>query len=125
MIGNGKYIFNPDLEPAIYYSEENIIKNFMLLNVDLVIDEVGIDKHTRARYIRIAKKYGYTTICMMLPKLTMKECVDRRMKDPHGQPNRALWESVWKRFNKRYQKPMRSEGFDRIIQLTMEDDVNG
>ena len=117
MIGNGKYTFNPDLEPAIFSSETEIIKRFMELGVDIVIDEVGINKHVRARYIYLANKYKYQKICVCLPKYSMEECVDRRMQDPHGQPDRALWESVWIKFNKRYQKPSLKEGFDKIIQL--------
>jgi predicted kinase len=117
MIGNGKYIFNPKLEPIIFHSEEAIIRNFMSVDANIVVDEVGIDKHTRNRYLELANHFNYQTICVCLPKYSMEECVDRRMQDPHGQPDRALWESVWKKFNKRYQKPTLVEGFDKIIQL--------
>ena len=117
MIGNGKYIFNPKLEPAIFSSETEIIKRFMEFGVDLVIDEVGINRLVRARYIVLAKTYNYQIECVMLPKYSMQECVDRRMQDPHGQPDRALWESVWKKFNHRYEEPSLKEGFSKIIRL--------
>jgi predicted kinase len=120
MIGNGKYTFNPEVEPAVFKSEHDIIKNFMRLGVDIVIDEVGVQHYLRKRYTALAKKYGYKAICMVLPRLSMKECVDRRMQDPHGQPDRALWEAVWKKFEKQRTVPCLDEGFDKIVYIKKE-----
>ena len=39
------------------------------------------------------------------------------MNDPHGQPDVAMWENVWERFDKAYEEPTLDEGFDEIIKL--------
>jgi hypothetical protein len=50
-----------------------------------------------------------------MPMLDKKTCVDRRMNNPHDTPDRAVWESVWDKFNRLYQKPELKEGIDKII----------
>lgn len=116
-IGNGKYIFNYDYEPTIWASEIYMYKRFSDLGVNILIDEVGLNKTMRSRYMPYAKMNEYKITAIVMPKLTMKEAVDRRMQDPHGQYNRKLWEGVWTKFNKIYKKPSRKEGFDEIIYL--------
>lgn len=121
-IGAGQYIFNPKLESAIWQTEMDMLMNFMLQKVNIFVDEIGVSKEMRARYLKVIKanhpKYKIT--CIEMPRLSMKECVDRRMKDPHGQPDRNLWETVWKKFNEQYEKPLKKEGFDKIIRLKNE-----
>jgi predicted kinase len=114
-IGGGNYIFNEKYESIIWKTELYMLRKFMELGINIVVDEVGINKVMRARYVVPAKEYNYTIKCHMLPKLTMKEAVDRRMNDPHGQPDRKLWESVWVKFNNMYEEPTLNEGFDEII----------
>ena len=114
-IGGGKYIFNLRLEHAIWDSEQNMVENFMKTNVNLIIDEVGITRIVRERYIHLANKYHYYITALILPKLSMKKSVDRRMKNPHGQDNRKLWEGVWKKFDTQYEIPIYEEGFNKII----------
>jgi predicted kinase len=117
MIGAGKYRFDLKIEKAIWDSELDIIDNFMLLGQNLLIDEVGINKSMRIRYIRLAKKWNYTVTVIILPKFLMKKSVNNRMKDPHGQPDRKLWETVWKKFEIMYEVPGKDEGIDKIIKL--------
>jgi predicted kinase len=114
-IGGGNYIFDPKYEPVIWEIELCMLESFMELGVNIVIDEVGVSKSIRMRYIVPGQDYGYTIKCHILPKLTMKEAVDRRMKDPHGQPNRKLWEEIWQKFHRMYEEPNLEEGFDEII----------
>ena len=114
-IGGGNYIFNPKYEPIIWETELCMLDSFMELGVNIVIDEVGINKAMRRRYIIPAKEYGYIVKCHLLPKLSMKEAVDRRMKNPHGQNNRKLWEQVWNKFQSQYEETSLAEGFDEII----------
>ena len=94
-----------------------MFNSFIRRGVNLVIDEVGINKHMRNRYIRVARQFNYKIIVIVMPKLTMKESVDRRMQDPHGQPDRNIWEGVWKKFDKMYEKPSKKEGINEIIYL--------
>jgi predicted kinase len=118
MIGAGKYRFDLNLEPAIWNSELKIIESFMDFGdtaPNLIIDEVGINKKMRKRYIDLAKKRGYTITVIEMPRYSKRKCVNRRMKDPHGQFDRKLWESVWEKFNKLYEKPSKKEGINKII----------
>jgi predicted kinase len=121
MIGNGKYIFNPSLEQAVYNSEQKIIEEFMRLGVNIVVDEVGVSKKFRENYLRVGKRYNYKTVALVLPRLNKEDSVDRRMNDPHGQPDRKLWESVWIKFDRIYVDPTLEEGFDKIIKLEGEE----
>lgn len=117
MIGGGNYIYNPEIEPAIFKSETNIIISLMFFKVNIIIDEVGISKKLREKYIKLAKEHNYKVIALVMPKLTMKESVDRRMNNPHQQNDRKLWEQIWTQFNSRYTEPTKEEGFDEIIKL--------
>lgn len=116
-IGLGNYIFNYDYEPIIWKTELFMFENFINLGVNILVDEVGISKKIRERYIPYAKVHHYQIEVIEMPRLSMKEAVDRRMQDPHGQLDRKLWESVWTKFNNQYESPSKEEGIDRIIKL--------
>ena len=115
MIGAGKYRFDLNIESAIWQSELNIIENFMQLHQNIIVDEIGINRSLRNRYVKLAKKFGYKVIVIQMPIFSMRKSVNRRMKDPHGQPSRKLWESVWKKFDNMYEAPSKKEGIDKII----------
>ena len=114
-IGEGHYIFNADYEPIIWKVETYMYRKFVDLGVNIIVDEVGMNKNLRKKYINYAKKRGYQIIAMVMKKLPIKEAVNRRMKDPHGQFDRGIWEQVWSDFNRIYQPPKLNEGFDKII----------
>lgn len=114
-IGGGQYIFNKKFEPIIFSTELHMLENFMEIGVPIIIDEVGISKLIRMRYILLAQNYGYKIKCHVMSQLTMKEAVDRRMQDPHGQYNRKIWEKVWLNFQSKYEEPSLEEGIDKII----------
>lgn len=116
-IGEGKYIYDTNYEPIIFSTESYMCRNFCMLGVNIVIDEVGISKRLRKRYIRYGKTFGYTIKAIVMPKLSMEESVDRRMKDPHGQEDIKVWEQVWARFDAHYEEPTLEEGFNEIIKL--------
>jgi len=116
-IGGGEYIFDLKLEQAIWSTEFDMVENFMKTYVNIIIDEVGLTRAMRERYINLAHKYKYGTTALVLPEISMKESVDRRMKSPHGQPNRKLWEGIYKKFDSQYESPVSDEGFDSIIKL--------
>jgi predicted kinase len=115
MIGGGRYKFDVKLESAIYSSELKIISNFMRLKQNIIVDEVGINRKMRKRYIRLAKKYNYDVIVMQMPLLDKEVCVMRRMIAPHDCPDKKIWETVWEKFNKQYQAPSLKEGIKKII----------
>lgn len=118
-IGAGKYIFDTTLEPAIFQTELEMLYNFLQLGVNIVVDEVGLTIPLRERYLKMIRGVfpHYKIIAVEFPKYSMKVAVSRRMKDPHGQPNRKLWEEIWSRFNEGYQIPTKEEGFDKIIKI--------
>lgn len=116
-IGEGKYIFNRDYEHLIWKTERFMLRGFMELGANIVADEVGVSRQLRKMYIEHGKKYNYYIRAVVMPMLSMKDAVDRRMKDPHGQADRKLWEEVWTKFDSQYKEPTIEEGFDEIINL--------
>jgi predicted kinase len=114
-IGAGNYVYKQEYEPIIWEIELSMLESFMDLGVDIVIDSICVSKIMRARYINPAKLYDYKVKCHLLPQLTMKEAVDRRMQNPHGQNDRALWEHTWVKFQQQYEEPTLDEGIDEII----------
>jgi len=116
-IGGGTYVFNFDYEPIIKKIEYKMLRCFMDLGVDIIVDEVGISKLMREKYIFMADIYGYKITCIELKKLSKKKSIDRRMTNPHGTPDRKVWEGVWDRFNDSYEQPSIDEGFDEVIRL--------
>lgn len=95
-IGGGNYVFNERYEPIIWSTELTLLEDFLSLGVDIVIDEVGVSKNMRSRYIEFAKLYNYKIVGYVFPKLSMKESVDRRMNNPHGCPDRLVWKGFGK-----------------------------
>lgn len=77
MIGGGKYIFDLELEPAVWNSEGKIIEEFMKLKVNIIVDEVGINKKLRKKYIDLANKFDYGKITVNMPDLSKQICVDK------------------------------------------------
>ncbi len=59
----------------------------------------------------------YTITIIEMPRYSKRKCVNRRMKDPHGTPDKKVWEDVWDEFNKLYEKPSKKEGINTIIKI--------
>ena len=117
MLGGGIYVFESKIESIIWKAELNIIEGIMEKGFSIIIDGVGVNASLRKRYIDLAKLYTYEIMVVELPRLSMQECVDRRMTNPHGQPNRKLWETVWKKFEDIYEEPMLDEGIVEILKV--------
>jgi len=116
-IGGGRYIFNPDYEPIVHQLSIVMLIQFIDLGVDIIIDETNVTSDLRNQYIILANESGYHIKCVVLPKLSKEESINRRLKNPHGDFDRNIWEQVWKRFNETYEEPDKSEGFDEVIYL--------
>lgn len=114
MIGGGNYIFNRELEPAIWQGEWDILFNLMQTGVAIVVDEVGISPLMRKRYIELAEVFNYKISAHIMPEISKEEAINRRMKNPHGQPDKDLWGGVWDMFSIGYEEPTEEEGFDEI-----------
>jgi len=115
MIGAGEYIFNPKLEPIIHNMNIDCLIRCLQVGLDVVVDETNVSRGMRKRYLELGNDYGYITTALVMPRLSMKEAVDRRMNDPHGQPDRKMWEGVWKKFESKYCEPTIEEGFNKVI----------
>ena len=113
-IGNGHYTFKPKYEPVIVKTAVYMFKETCKRGFDIVLDEVNVCRFYREKYIAIAKKYGYKTTARVLPILSKEVAVERRMRNPHGQPDRRIWEMVWDKFDNIYEEPLLVEGFDSI-----------
>jgi predicted kinase len=121
MMGGGNYVFNPTLEEVVWQSEMYMIRRFLQKGCNIIVDEVGISRDMRKKYIQLAKEFNYDIEAHVFPRLTMQESVDRRMNNPHECPDRELWEGVWKKFDNRYQEPTVEEGFAFIRYMTREE----
>ncbi len=117
MLGGGKYIFDTRLEASVMLSEKDLLLNFTKLGANIIVDDCNISQRLRKHTITIGKSNGYHITAYILPRLTMKECVDRRMVQPHDQNDRKVWERVWQNFEMAYEIPSIDEGFDKIIHM--------
>jgi len=115
MVGGGDYKFDLKVEPFIKKSAVATLKAFLKSGYNLVYDEVNVSKRLRCPTIQAAKQFGYKVNALVLPRLSQKKSVDRRMKNPHGQFDRNIWNTVWERFDSIYEEPTLKEGIDKII----------
>jgi len=117
MVGAGNYRFDKKLEPFIKQSAVSVLTEFLKSGFNLVYDETNVSKSLRKPTIQLAKIYGYKVVAIVLPRLSKEVSVARRMKDPHGQFDKKLWELVWEQFDTIFEMPDKSEGIDRIIKI--------
>jgi predicted kinase len=114
MLGGGKYLYSPKTEPIVHKFTMICLRTSLKNKLNVILDGCNMTIKERKKYIQLAKCFRYKVTCIHFSGLTMEECVDRRMKNPHGQPDRNLWETVWKKFDSRYERPTLEEGFDWI-----------
>jgi len=123
-LGGGEYIFDPKLEPFIHNTSVHMAEEYCKNKIQkVIIDETNVQRKGRKTFINIARKYNYEATAIVFPFIEKDISVDRRMTNPHCQSDRTIWEGVWDRFNNKYQEPTLEEGFDRIIQVKLEDIV--
>lgn len=128
MIGAGSYRFDPKIEKYICEGHDSLLYSFLSAypdELDVVVDEVNVQSERRYDLVDMVNAIGgYTKVAIVLPKLTKKAAVDRRMKKEHGKFGRKVWEGVWERFDKAYSDPNKDEGFNEVIFLKNKEDVN-
>ena len=74
-IGNGVYTFDTQYEPAIWNIEDTMLEEFASIGVNIVVDEVGINRRLREKYIQVGKQYKYKIVGIELPRLSMRTAV--------------------------------------------------
>lgn len=117
MINAQEYKFNPKIESSIKKSSLATLKIFLKEGYNIFYDETNINSTLRKQTIKLAKKYNYKVTVILLPKLSKEESVKRRVKDPHGNYSREIWESVWERFEFGFEEPSKKEGIDKIVRM--------
>ncbi len=115
MLGGNNYIFDEKLEDVIHKTSISMLRQLMKKKVSIVIDETHMNKESRAEALEIANKHNYTTIAYILPKISKRESVKRRLSVNHGDTSKKIWEEVWDRKNAKYEEPTSEEGFDQIV----------
>jgi len=116
MFGGGEYLFDPEnVEPEVKTCTNAIMEILCADGKNIIIDETNVSKEMRQKYIKTGKQYGYKMVAVEFPKLSKEESVDRRMTNPHGQPDRDIWNMVWQMFDDAYEKPTLEEGFDLVM----------
>lgn len=116
-IGAGTYIFNLEYEQAIKNTALELTRSFMQKQINIVIDETNMSKIIRAKYLNLARIYGYTSKCILMPILSQKQSVTRRLKNNHGKNSKKIWDMVWTVFDTMYEEPRKHEGFKEIVKL--------
>jgi len=117
MLGGGNYLFFREVEPLVHRITITSIEDLLKQGQSVIVDETNVSKKMRKQYIQLARKYKCCVTAVVMKETTMKEAVKRKMKVPHGQKNKKLWEGVFRRFKLRYQKPTLQEGFDVVMEL--------
>ena len=118
MIGGGRYIFDKHIEPIIWDIEIAMIEELMENNFPIVVDSRCINSIMRYYYISAAKRNNYKVNAIIMPRVSKEEAVNRRMKNPHGQLDKELWNSVYDKFDKVFEGPTKREKFDEVTELT-------
>lgn len=121
-IGNGNYIYNKKYEPIIREIELKLLRGFLELGENIIVDEVGISKKMRKRYLDILEDYNYTIISLGLPRVPKKEALKRKKEVPHDTHDLDVWDEVWDKFNNKYEKPTEYEGFNKTYKFP--DNIN-
>ena len=117
-IGGGIYLFNSKYESVIWETVGVMLDGFMEKGANIIIDASNLTLYGRKKNFDIIKKYdNYKIIGLVMSDLKMEVAVNRRMEDPHSNPDISLWEEVWSKFNMAYTEPTKEEGFDEIIYL--------
>ena len=117
MIGGGEYRFGDETEPIVRSVTLAALEVMAIAEKHVVLDETSMSPRIRSTFINVVKRYDYNVIAIILPKLSMEESVARRLRNPHGQPDKALWERVWTMFDHMYVEPSKKEGIHQIIKL--------
>jgi len=94
-----------------------MFEEFIDIGANIVFDECNLNSIWRENFIDYAKEHDYKITAIEMPKLSMNQCVKRRMNEPHGDCSKEQIQKIWKRFDSMYESPIKDEGFDEIIQL--------
>lgn len=124
MIGAGRYVYEESIEPIIHISLLNLMQNFMVEGINVILDETNMDKDTRREFHCLADSYGYETIAVVLSNPPQEEIIKRigcrKGKLEWVSTSTEVWEGVWERKNSKFEMPTEEEGFDEIWEVFNE-----
>lgn len=123
MLGVGKYIWNPQIEIIISDVVVSFVAHLLYQKRNVIIDGTNTTKEVRNKYLRITKNksnigYECKVEAIILPKISKKLSVLRRMANPHDENTSEHWGEVWQKFENVYEEPTIEEGFDKITKLS-------
>jgi predicted kinase len=112
MRAGGEYEYDEKWEPILRRSEEKILETAMFYKTDIVLDDARFVLASHRHVVaRLAKEKGYTVVTHVMPRLSMQESVERRLKENFNQKiTKKTWENVWKKFDVMYVEPSEDEG---------------
>lgn len=115
MYGGGEYRFDYAYESYIWDLANYAVNSAMVKGKPVILDACLVSKKARKRWLMTAKTFDYRVCAVVLPKVSKRVSVKRRLKDNHGNGTKALWEQVWESFNNSYEEPSLREGLNQII----------
>jgi len=113
MIGAGKYIFDPKIEPILAHIEGALAGSMLSAGYNIVVDSCNVTIGRRMEYKQIAEMFKAKIIVHELPRELMSLCIERRMNDARG-VSKETWEEVWMKFDSKYFSPIEEEGYAEI-----------
>ena len=114
MLGGGEYIWDTNLEKIIKDIQLSLLRKIVRKKYDVVIDGTNMSMMSREDALAIANKAGYETIAYVMPKISKKKSVERRLANNHGNTTKKQWEDIWLKFDMWYEEPTHEEGFNKI-----------
>lgn len=115
MLGNGQYVFELITEKIINKIALSMLRQMVQKNLDIIIDETNMSVAIREEILKIANKKNYETIAYVMPKISKRKSIERRLSNNHGNTTKEVWSEVWEKFNAMYEEPTHDEGFDKVI----------
>lgn len=118
LVHGGYYgLYEKKLKPLYKLVENQILTTAMLMERNIVVDRPNFSKHTRARYISLAKSFDVPISCILWKWTTPEESARNRVtKDDRGYTY-EWWLDAVKRHYLLYEEPTLDEGFVEIKEI--------
>lgn len=126
----GNYEFIKEKEYRVKAVLNAFITQLMFKDLgDIIIDETNILRTKRKEllelinklnFIRFVDSTKYKIVCVYCS--SQEGNLERRMAEPKGQ-SKEVWEEVISDMKKSFEPPVKEEGFDELIEITIKENV--
>ncbi|XP_028139816.2 uncharacterized protein F21D5.5 [Diabrotica virgifera virgifera] len=89
-----------------------------------VVDNTNVDKESRQRYIEVAKKFGVPCRCFVMNTTFEQSKHNNRFRELTDKSHLMVSEIIINNLRKNYQKPVKEEGFDEIVEVPFVPQFN-